>query len=106
MEIWNENYVWHVPIVFWVFSTKTFGAVIFTVFVSPCMHTRSLEYLDTLVLHRACAPCTHACIAHARHDVTQFTYNVNHVITTPAAFVFHLCHVGIRWHDIIGVHIP
>ena len=32
-------------------------------------------------------------------------YNVNHVIMMSLAFMFHSCHVQIRWHDGIGVHI-
>ena len=42
---------------------------------------------------------------HAHCDVTRFTYDVTHVTMTSPVFVFHLCHIGMRWHDIIGVHI-
>ena len=45
------------------------------------------------------------CDTHARHDVTRFTYDANHVTMMSLAFTFHLCHVEMMWHDIIGVHI-
>ena len=90
---------------FRVFNTKKCEAVIFTKFELACMYTRPLEYLDTIFLHRACAPCMLMHIVHPKHDVTRFTYNVNHVIMTSLSFAFHLCHVGMRWHDIIGVRV-
>ena len=43
--------------------------------------------------------------AHAHHDVTIFAYDVKHVTMMSPAFVFHSCHVGMRWHDVIGVCI-
>ena len=57
---------------------------------------RPLNYLDMLVLHRAHVPCTHACVMHARCDITRFIYDM---------IAFHLCHVGMRWYDVIGVCI-
>ena len=90
---------------FWVFSTQKCEAVIFAKLVLACMHARPLKYLDVLVFYRACASCMHAHIMHARHDITIFTYNVNHVIMTSSEFTFHSCHVGMRWHDVIGVYI-
>ena len=75
---------------FWVFSTQKCEAVIFAKFRLACMHTRKLDYLDTLVLHRACAPFMHAHIAHARCEITRFAYNVNHIIMTSS--VFHSLH--------------
>ena len=69
------------------------------------MHARPLDYLDVLDLHRAHVPFICACIAHARHDVTRFAYNVNHIIMMSVAFAFHLCREGMRWHDVIGVHV-
>ena len=45
----------------------------------------------------------HACNVRAHHDITRFTYDVNHVTMTSPAFAFHLCHIGMMWHDIIGV---
>ena len=47
--------------------------------------------------------CTHA--THAHHDITRFVYDANHVTMTSTVPAFHLCHVGMRWHDIIGVCI-
>ena len=41
--------------------------------------------------------------AHAHHDVTMFAYDANHVTMISPAFVFHLCHVRRRWHDIISI---
>ena len=46
---------------FWVFSTQECEAVIFAEFRLACLHARPLKYLDALVLHRTCVPCTHAC---------------------------------------------
>ena len=59
---------------FWVFGTQEGELVIFAKFRLACMHARSLNYLDTLVLHRACGPCMWAHVAHAQHDITRFTY--------------------------------
>ena len=33
-----------------------------------------------------------------------FACNVNHVIMMSVAFTFHLCCIGMRCHDVIGVH--
>ena len=91
---------------FWVFSTSECEAVIFAKFELACVHPRPLDYLDdALVLHRPHEPCMCTGIAHARHEITRFAYNVNHIIMMSLAFVFHSCHIGMRWHDIIGVHI-
>ena len=89
----------------WVFSTQKCKVVIFSKFKSAYMHARPLGYLDALFLHRAHAPCMCRHIVHARHDITRFAYDVHHVIMTSLAFAFHSCHIGMRWHDIIGVHI-
>ena len=47
--------------------------------------------------------------AHIMHmpDVTSqgSTKNVNHVIMMSLAFVFHSCHLGMTWHDVISVHV-
>ena len=52
-------------------------------------------------MHHVCA-----CVSCMTHMASLgFTYNVDHVIMMSSAFVFHLCHVGMRWHDVIGVHI-
>ena len=48
----------------------------------------------------------HACVHCAyRHDVTMVTDNANHVIMMSLAFMFHSYHVGMRWHDIIIIHV-
>ena len=47
--------------------------------------------------------CSHD--MHAHCDVTRFAYGVNHVTMTSPAFVFHSFHIGMRWHDVIGVCI-
>ena len=57
------------------------------------------------ILIIACAPCMHAHDVHAHHDVTRLTYDMSHITMMSPAFAFHLCHIGIRWHDVIGVHI-
>ena len=69
------------------------------------MPIRPFEYLGTPILPRAQAPCMHVHDAHAHHDVTRFAYDANHVTMTSPAFMFHSCHIGMRWHDIISVHI-
>ena len=66
---------------------------------------RPFEYLDMPILIIAHAPCMCARDAHAQRDVTRFAYDANHITMTSPAFVFHLCHIETRWHDIIGVHI-
>ena len=45
------------------------------------------------------------CDAHAHRDITRFAYDVNHVTMMSPVFVFHSCHVEIRWHDVISVHV-
>ena len=42
---------------------------------------------------------------HAQRDITRFAYDANHVTMMSPAFMFHLCRVEMRWHDIIGVCI-
>ena len=72
---------------------------------------KNVKQLISLSLSQlACMPghsdtCIHVCDVHARQDITRFTNKVNHVIMTSSAFTFHLCHIGMRWHDVIGVHI-
>ena len=67
------------------------------------MHARPLKYLDTLVYIEH----MHHALVHASCmlDVMSlgFALYTNHIIMMSLAFVFHLCHVGIRWHGIIGV---
>ena len=40
-------------------------------------------------------------------DMTSlgFTYTVNHIVMMSLAFAFHLCHIGMMWHNVIGVDI-
>ena len=90
---------------FQVLSTGKCEAAIFAKFKSACMHTRPHRYLYTVYIFRGHVPCMCAHAAHARCDVTRFAKNVNHIIMTSSAFMFHLRHVGMMWHDVIGVHI-
>ena len=94
----NFGMVWTA---FWVLSTQKCEAVIFTKFKPACV----FNCFDVLVSCKAHAPCMHMCIMHGRCDITRFTHNANHVIMMSLAFTFHLCHVGMRWHAVIGVCI-
>ena len=69
-------------------------AVNFLKFKSAGRPVRPFEYLSTPILLITHAPCMHTCDAHVHHD-----------ITTLPVFALHLCHIGMRWHDIIGVHV-
>ena len=89
----------------WVIRILKCEAVNFLKFESAGIPVRPFEYLSVLILIIACAPCMHACDAHAHCDVTRFAYDANHVTMMSPAFVFYLCHVEIRWHDVIGVGI-
>ena len=90
---------------FWVFSTQKHVVVIFTKFDLACVHARQFKHLEAPILVRAHAPCT----MHASHmpNMTShgLAYNVNHIIMMSSAFTFHSCYVGMRWHDVIGVHL-
>ena len=90
---------------FWVFSTQKCEVVIFPKFDSACMSARPLRYLDMAFSIIAHAPCKCMHDAHAQCDITRFTYDANHVTTMSPAFTFQSRHVGMRWHDIIGVCI-
>ena len=90
---------------FWVISTQKCEADSFLKFESAGIPIRPFKYLSPPILLIACAPCTHMCDVHAHCDVTSFTYDVNHVSTMSLVFMFHSCHIGMRWHAIIGVHI-
>ena len=90
---------------FWVIRTLKCGAVIFPKFRSAGVPARPIEYLDAPILFIARAPCSRVCGAHAHRAVTRFASCVNHVTMTSPAFAFHLCHVGMRWHDVISVRI-
>ena len=88
---------------FWVISTQKCEVVNFLKFESAGIPVRPFEYFSAPILIIAHAPCMHACNMHAHHDVTRFTYDVNHVTMMSPAFTFHSCHIGMRWHDVIGV---
>ena len=88
---------------FWVIRALKCEAVNFPKFKLAGVPIRPFEYLDMPILIIACAPCMHVRDAHAQRDITRFVYDVNHVTMMSPAFAFHLCHVEMRWHDIIGV---
>ena len=92
---------------FWVSSTPKCEAVNLPKFELACIHTRPLRYLDIPILLFACVPCTCMCDVDAQCDVTRFAYDASHITMTSPAFTSHSCHVdvGMRWHDVIGVHI-
>ena len=90
---------------FWVIRTLKCEVVNFLKFESAGILVRPFEYLRVPILIIACTPCMHMSDAHAHRDITRFTYDVNHVTMTSPAFMFHLCHIEMRWHDIISVHI-
>ena len=90
---------------FWVIRALKCEAVNFIKFESAGVPVRPLEFLDAPILIIAHAPCMRTCDAHTHHDITRLAYDVNHVTMTSPAFVFHLCHVEMRWHDVISVLI-
>ena len=90
---------------FWVIRALKCEVVIFPKFKSAGVPIRPFEYLDAPILIIAHAPCLHAHDAHAQRDVTRFASCVNYVTMMSPVFAFHLCNVGMRWHDVISVHI-
>ena len=90
---------------FWVFGALKCEAVNFLKFELAGIPIRPFKYLDEPILIIAHAPCTRACDVHAHCDVTRFAYDANYVTMTSPVFMFHLCHVEMRWHDVIGVHV-
>ena len=90
---------------FWVIRTLKCETVIFPQFELAGVPVRPFEYLDAPIVILARAPCMRAHDAHAQHDVTRFAYDANHITMTSPAFAFHSCHVGMRWHDVIGVRV-
>ena len=82
---------------FWVIRALKCEAVNFPKLESAGIPIRPFEYLDVPILVIARVLCSCACNVHA-HDV-------NHVTMMSPAFAFHSCHVEMRWHDIIGVHV-
>ena len=89
VDICNGNHVWHVLVAFWVFGTQKCEVVIYAKFGSACVPARPLKHLDALVLHRAHVPCMCEDVMHARHDVTRFAYNVNHIIMMSYSHSIH-----------------
>ena len=90
---------------FWVIRALKCEVVNFPKFESARVPVRLFKYLDMPILIIACVPCTCVCDAHAHHDITRFTYDVNHITMMSPAFAFHSCHVEMRWHDVISVHV-
>ena len=90
---------------FWVFSTQKCEAVNLPKFELACMPARTLGYLGMPFLIIAHALCTCMHNMHAHHDVTRVAYDANHVTMTSPVFTFHLCYVGMRWHDVISVNV-
>ena len=91
--------------VLWVIRELKCEAVNFLKFKSAGVRMRPLEYLSMPILLIAHVTCMHACHAHAHHDITSFACDANHITMMSPAFTFHSCHIGMRWHDIIGVCI-
>ena len=80
-------------------------AVNFPKFKPAGITIRLFKYLDTPILIIAHMPCMRVRDAHAHRDVTRFAYDANHITMTSLVFAFHSCHVEMRWHDVISVHI-
>ena len=59
-------------------------------------HQDYLEHMCHAGVHASCMPNVMS---------LGFAYGANHIIMTSLAFAFHSCHVGMRWHDLIGVGI-
>ena len=90
---------------FWVIRALKCEAVNFVKFESAGVPVRPFELLDAPILIIACVPCMHAHDVHAQCDVTRFASYANHITMVSPAFAFHLCHIEMRWHDIIGVRV-
>ena len=90
---------------FWVISMQKCEVVNFLKFKSAGIPVTPFKHLSAPIVIIACAQCTHTCDMHAHHDVTRFTYDVNQITMTSPAFTFHLCLEGMRWHDVISVHV-
>ena len=58
---------------------------------------------DSLIIAHVPCMCIHN--THAHYEITRFAYDANHITMMSPAFMFHSCHVGMMWHDIISVHI-
>ena len=81
---------------FWVIRALKCEAVKFLKFKLAGVPVRPIEYLGVPILIIAHAPCMCMRNMHAHCDVTWFA---------SPAFMFHSCHVEIRWHDVIGLCI-
>ena len=90
---------------FWVIRTLKCEAVIFPKFESAGIPVRPFEYLDVPILIIAHAPCSCVRDAHAQRDITRFASCANHITMMSPAFMFHLCHIEMRWHDVISVRV-
>ena len=90
---------------FWVIRTLKCEAVNFLKFELAGIPVRQFEYISVPILIIACAPCMCTCDTHAHCDITRFAYDANHITMTSPAFTFHSYHVGMMWHDVIGVCI-
>ena len=90
---------------FWVIRTLKCEVVNFLKFKLAGEPVRPFEYLRVPILFIACVPCMHTSDVHAHCDTTRFTYDANHITMTSPVFTFHLCHVEMRWHSVIGVCI-
>ena len=90
---------------FWVISTQKCEVVNFLKFQLAGIAVRPFKYLSAPISLRACVPsmCTHD--VHAHHGITRIAYDANHVTMTSPASAFHSCHIQMRWHDVISVHI-
>ena len=87
----------------WVIRALECEAVNFLKFESAGIPIRPFKYSSMPILIIAHVPCMCMHDMHAHHDVTRFAYDANHVTMTSPAFMFHLCCIGMRWHDVIGV---
>ena len=88
---------------FWVIRALKCEEVIFVKFESAGVSVRPFEYLHAPILILARALCMRTRDAHAQCDITTFASCANHVTMMSPTFAFHLCHIGMRWHDVISV---
>ena len=104
IEIHNGEHVGMFLFAFWVIRTLTCEVVNFLKYKLAGVPIRQFN-LSAPILLRACAPCTHAHDVHAHCDITRFAYDANHFTMTSPVFTFYSCHIGMTWHDVIGVCI-
>ena len=101
----NGNMFYMFLFAFWVIRALKCEAVNFPKFELAGIPIRPFKYLDMPILIIACAPCMRAHDAHAQCDITRFAYDANHITMMSPAFTFHICHIEMRWHDVIGVRV-